>query len=210
MFTLSSDKYQRKPASLFAFVQCKWASTSTKIRPNPYKSKGVELISPKSLTTIKDLSENIFQTDGIKRYNKSVLIFFLTTYLSLINLVHYCRSQTKLREGNVFTRVCLSRVGGVPRSWDYTPLETQKSAVRILLECFLVFLCDVIFEALWRVFSIDGLRFDLGTFGSTSLWGIGHAIRNNHFKKNQALFRFAVLGIDLSNSCLHIHTNSHK
>ena len=61
------------------------------------------------------------------------------------------RSRTKLREGNVFTSVCLSMGGGVSQhalgpevcGWGlYTPAHTPATAsvtgVRILLECILV------------------------------------------------------------------------
>ena len=67
--------------------------------------------------------------------------------------MHIYRTQAKLREGSVFTGVCLStgclsRGGGYVRGWVVPPPRymgpgilrdtVEKRVVRILLECFLV------------------------------------------------------------------------
>ena len=56
-------------------------------------------------------------------------------YFQTTSLASY-RLQMKLWEGNVFMRVCTQ----VPHRDRAPPLEPQKRAVRILLECFLVIL----------------------------------------------------------------------
>ena len=46
------------------------------------------------------------------RFMGSAMSFILVGPIDCANYYHYYRSQTKLREGNVFTGVCLSRGGG--------------------------------------------------------------------------------------------------